>query len=137
MIVANGFIRKDLMDASKVVQGKKGTYMDIECRVSLKGNRPKVEIYQQSTKKMIGWGHPGYQTEPLNEGIHGQCEINIDKIEWDQGVWTEGHLTVVFRDKPNQHGNTMLIHTDQPHRSMDYLKVTLGSGKRNDIKLKK
>lgn len=135
MIVCNGFIRKDKVDFSKIVKGRNGDYLDVSVGFE-PSNLGKIvlEIRQKNTGKILGHARVGYNTEKLELGLVGESEINLSRIEWDdKGIWPEGHLVVVLRDKPNERGNTILIHTDQPHRSLDYKKLMLGSGKRNEL----
>lgn len=133
MIVSNGYIFKDKIDFSKVTKGKNGDYLDVVLStVKNPDNKWVVEI-RQKNGMTLGIAHPGYQTEQMTSRIAGYCEINLTKLEWDHGIKVEGHVVVVFRDRPNAHGNTVLINADQKHKSLNHLKITLGSGKRTDL----
>lgn len=134
MVVFNGYIKQDLVKEHELVRGNNGTYLDIEVKLSLKGSRPMLEIFQQSTRKQIGKAFVGFQNEPLSPDMHGTAEINMDRIEWDHGIWVEGHLTITLRDIPNHYGNSVIIETDVSHKSMKAQKVIIGSGIRTDLK---
>ena len=131
MVVSNGYIRKDKINKATLVYGKRGTYLDVDIRMSETDNKFIVEIFQKGSNNKIGLAHPGYITEQLKTGFVGSCEMNIDRIEWDYGIWPEGHINVVMRDRPTSRGNTLLITTNEKHKSLSHKVQTLGSGHRH------
>lgn len=131
MKVFNGYIRKDKLHKDMMINVRTGRKIDVFFKnEELINGKTVVKVYEAKTYAVIGKVFLGYKSSDIKIG--GSCEINIDRITWDHGIYSEGHITVVFRDYPNAHGNTILIHEDQPTKGR--YRETLGSGRINDNK---